>query len=160
MAYRNKTYVAFDADKDMWAYAYMKGWSQAEHIDFNFQNAHDIKELTSRAQDEYYIKRVLRERLESSKQFILLIGESTKYLRKYVQWEIEYAIGLDIPIIAVNLNKEAGYVASRCPSALKNHMAVHGAFSKNYIKTAMNDFTPNYRRYQQRYTGPIWYNGF
>ena len=28
MAYRNKTYVAFDGDNDMWAYAYMKGWKQ------------------------------------------------------------------------------------------------------------------------------------
>ena len=96
MAYKNKTYVAFDGDNDMWAYAFMKGWDSREHIDFNFDDAHNIRELTSRAQDETYIKSVLRERLRNSKQFILLVGESTKYLRKYVQWEIELAIELDI----------------------------------------------------------------
>jgi len=26
MSYRNKTYVIFDGDNDMWAYSYMKGW--------------------------------------------------------------------------------------------------------------------------------------
>jgi hypothetical protein len=30
MSYRNKTYVIFDGDNDMWAYAYMKGWKANE----------------------------------------------------------------------------------------------------------------------------------
>jgi len=45
MAYRNKTYVAFDGDYDegdMWAYRIMQAWNASEHIDFNFYNAHDI----------------------------------------------------------------------------------------------------------------------
>ena len=36
MPYRNKTYIAFDGDNDMWAYSYMKGWKQNDNIDFNF----------------------------------------------------------------------------------------------------------------------------
>ena len=28
MSYRNKTYVIFDGDKDLWAYAYMLGWKK------------------------------------------------------------------------------------------------------------------------------------
>src|SRR5256885_319221 len=102
MAYRNKTYVAFDGDNDIWAYRFMKGWKVQDHIDFDFHDAHSISELTVRAQDEAYIKRILRERLRNSKHFILLVGESTRYLKKYVKWEIEEAISLDVPIIVVN----------------------------------------------------------
>jgi hypothetical protein len=43
MAYRNKTYVIFDADNDMWAYGYMKGWKSNENLDFNFHDAHDLR---------------------------------------------------------------------------------------------------------------------
>ena len=34
-------YVAFDGDKDKWAYAFMKGWKTNERVDF------DLKTLTT-----------------------------------------------------------------------------------------------------------------
>jgi hypothetical protein len=51
MSYRNKTYVIFDADNDMWAYAYLNGWNESEHIEFDFHNAHDLRPLTDRASE-------------------------------------------------------------------------------------------------------------
>jgi hypothetical protein len=72
MGYRNKTYIIFDGDNDMWAYGYMKGWKASEHIDFNFHDAHDLKPLTDRASDEEYIKGRLRERFSSAVQVIVL----------------------------------------------------------------------------------------
>lgn len=160
MSYRNKTYVAFDADNDMWAYGFMKGWSSRDNIDFEFFDAHSIKELTARANDEQYIKRILRERLQNSKHFILLVGASTKNLRKYVQWEIDIAISLDLPIIVVNLNKVNGCDSNNCPVSLRYHMSVHGPFKMEYIKMAMKDFTTNYYSYKNRFKSPIWYNQF
>lgn len=160
MSYRNKTYVAFDGDNDMWAYGFMKGWHTLDSINFNFEDAHGIKELTNNAQDETYIKNVLRERLKNSKQFILLVGEYTKNLRKYVQWEIEIALNLDIPIIVTNLNKINGLDYSRCPVTLRNHLAVHIPFKLECIKHAMNDFTSNYNNYKRIYSIPIKYSQF
>jgi len=41
MSYRNKTYVIFYGDNDLWAYAYMKGWNESEHMEFNgLANSH------------------------------------------------------------------------------------------------------------------------
>ena len=158
MGYRNKTYVAFDGDNDMWAYAFMKGWNAREHIDFNFHDAHTISELTYRAQDEYYIKSVLRERLKASKQFVILVGESTKYLRKYVRWEIEFAINLNLPIIVANLNGTNGIDRTLCPTPLRNQVAIHGPFKKAYIKQALDDFAAKYNIYLQKFSGPVHYN--
>lgn len=47
-SYRNKTYVIFDGDNDLWAYAYMKGWNESEHIEFDFYGADDLRPLTNR----------------------------------------------------------------------------------------------------------------
>ena len=98
MAYRNKTYVAFDGDKDMRYYNLMKAWKQNDNTNFNFYNAHDLNTARDSSQEES-IKRQLRERMNNSKVFVLLIGESTKFLTKFVKWEIELAIKKEIPII-------------------------------------------------------------
>ena len=98
MAYRNKTYVAFDGDNDMWAYAYMKGWKQNDSSSFNFYDAHDLNTARDSSTEES-IKRQLRERMNNSKVFVLLIGEHTKYLTKFVKWEVEQALKKDLPII-------------------------------------------------------------
>ena len=37
------TYVAFDGDKDVWAYRFMRGWSANKRIDFELLDAHDLK---------------------------------------------------------------------------------------------------------------------
>ena len=109
MSYRNKTYVIFDGDEDMWAYAYMLGWKNNDKIEFDFFNAHDLKPLTQNASEET-VKRRLRERLSNTKQAIVLIGEKTKNLFRFVRWEMDVCKKLDIPIIAVNLNGTKGMV--------------------------------------------------
>lgn len=103
MGHRDTTYVVFDADKDMWAYGYMLGWKANKNIPFDFRNAHELKPLREDAILEATIKKRLRERFEVTKQVIVLIGESTKNLYRFVRWEIETALDLDLPIIAVNL---------------------------------------------------------
>jgi len=49
MSYQNETYVIFDSDNDMRAYAYMKGWNKSEHIEFDFHNTHDLRPPIARA---------------------------------------------------------------------------------------------------------------
>src|ERR1700676_2796803 len=93
------TYVIFDGDKDRYAYAFMKGWQVNDRVAFDFQDAHDLGVMTGRAKDEAYVKSELRKRMEASNQVLVLVGESTKYLRKFVGWEIDLAFKLGLPII-------------------------------------------------------------
>ncbi len=103
MSYRNKTYVAFDGDTDMKYYRLMTAWRANEHIDFNFYDAHELNSARDTSTTDS-IKAQLRERMANAKQMVLLVGEKTKDLRKFVPWEIELARKQDIPIIVVNLN--------------------------------------------------------
>jgi hypothetical protein len=143
MSYRNKTYVIFDGDKDMWAYAYMRGWSNSEHIDFNFHDAHDLRPLTDRAGEET-VRTRLRERFANTKQVVVLIGESTPYLYKFVRWEIEMAQKLGLPIVGVNLNGCRQYDTERCPPILRDQYVVHVPFKAKIIKYALDNFPAEY----------------
>jgi len=158
MSYRNKTYVVFDGDNDMWAYSYMKGWKSNDNIDFDFHDAHDIGALTRRAQSESYIKSELRKRFKTAKQILVLIGKKTKNLYRYVRWELEMAQDLDLPIIAVNLNGERGQDATLVPPIIRDEYVVHIPFKMEIIKYALNNFPGEYHKRQSSDSGPRYYN--
>lgn len=148
MGYRNKTYVIFDGDNDIWAYRFMRGWKASEHLDFDFHDAHDLNTITDRASEET-VKRKLRERFSSAKQSIVLIGNNTKNLYRFVRWEMDVASDLDIPIIAVNLNEQRTYDTALCPPILRDQCVVHISFKMNIIKFALDNFPSWYARNNQ-----------
>ena len=110
--YRNRTYVIFHGGCDRWAYAFMKGWKALPRVPFNFHDAHDLgPEVTHRA-SRYTVRRVLRQRFSSAKNVIVLIGQNTRNLYRYVPWELDVALQLGLPIIAANLNRKRVSIAS------------------------------------------------
>jgi hypothetical protein len=141
MSYRNKTYVAFDADTDMHYYDLMLAWKAHPNIPFNFYNAHALNQIREWSQEESK-KRQLRERMLNSKFFILLVGEHTKYLRKYVKWEIELALEMDLPIVCANLNGLRVLDRSLCPAILRDELVLHINYGLNPIKKSMEVWSP------------------
>jgi MTH538 TIR-like domain (DUF1863). len=144
-SHTDPAYVVFDGDEDKWAYAYMLGWNANDRMNFNFRNAHDLDSMTSRAQGEDYVKRNLRKRMEQSSAVIVLVGEKTKNLYKFVRWELELALGLDLPIIAANLNESRGQ-DDRCPPILRDKCVVHVPFKMKAIRFALDNWPDEYRR--------------
>jgi len=136
MAYRNKTYVCFDGDEDMHYYLLMKAWKQHEGIEFNFFNAHDLNSARDTSLTES-IRKQLRERLINSKVLVVLIGAKTKNLYRFVRWEMEQAIDLRLPIIAVNLNKKRILDEERCPPIIRNELVMHISFNPAIMQYAL-----------------------
>ncbi len=155
MAYRNKVYVCFDADEDMNFYKPLKMWSANENIDFHINNAHDMTNI--RIFTEENIKRHLRERMKNSKLMLVLIGEKTKNLYKYVRWEMELALEMDIPIIGVNINKKNGIDNNLCPPILKGKPVVHIPYSKNAILYAMKNWPEYYGTAKRKNQSDLYY---
>ena len=149
MGYRNKTYVIFDGDEDMWAYGFMLSWKDNEHVEFDFYNAHGINEIRNGTQEET-VKRKLRERLANTKQAVVLIGEKTKNLYRYVRWEIETCLEMGIPIVAVNLNGKRRLDDALCPPILKGTPTLHVSFKAKIIQLALDDFCENFREYRHQ----------
>lgn len=156
MAYRNKTYISFDADNDIGYYYLMKAWKQNDNTSFDFYDAHDVNNNYDKS--EASIKASLQERFRHSKAFIILVGENTKYLYKYVRWEIEQAISRDLPIIVVNLNGKRSMDKEHCPAILKDVLAVHVSFNSKIIQHALENWTKVYENIKANKTGPYYYN--
>lgn len=148
MAYTNKTYVAFDADNDIKYYRLMQAWKHNDNTSFNFYDAHDLNNLRDGSSEET-IKRKLAERLSNTKLFILLVGNNTKFLYKFVRWEIEQAIKRKIPLIIVNLNGKRSMDNDLCPSIVKEELAVHVSYNQKIIEYAMNNWIDLDKQYRK-----------
>ncbi|KNY12946.1 hypothetical protein AKG11_31990 [Shinella sp. SUS2] len=144
-SHSDPSYIVFDGDEDKWAYAYMKGWNANDRMDFNFSNAHDLDSMTSRAQGEDYVKRNLRARMQKSSAVIVLVGEKTKNLYRFVRWELDLALSLGLPIIVANLN-ESRRQDDRCPPILRDKCVVHVPFKMRAIKYALDNWPNEFRR--------------
>lgn len=148
MSYRNKTYVCFDGDNDIHYYRLMCAWKQNDGIDFNFYNAHDLNNAKDTSTEET-IKRKLRERLNNSKVFVVLIGEKTRYLQKFVRWEMEQALSMDLPIIGINLNGLRSLDAERCPPVIREQLAVYICFNAAIMQFALENWPESHMRYKK-----------
>ena len=157
MPYRNKTYVCFDGDNDFYYYSLMKAWKQNDGLPFNFFDAHDLNYAWDTSLEES-IKRQLRERLNNSKILVVLIGENTRYLYKFVRWEMEQALNLDLPIIGVNLNGLRQQDSERCPPIIRNELAIYVSFNPAILQYALENWiTYHYVHKSQGKSGPYYY---
>jgi hypothetical protein len=157
MPYRNKTFVSFDGDSDMAYYRLMQAWTQKDGIDFNFYNAHDLNTARDWSQ-ESSIKVQLAERMRNSKIFVLLVGERTRYLTKFVRWEIEQAISRSLPMIVVNLNGRRFMDDERCPTLAKETLAIHISFNAAIMQYALDNWPTTYESVEREgKSGPYYY---
>ena len=138
MAYRNKVYVSMDADNDLHYYRLMQAWKQSNYTSFNFYDAHDLNTIFDRS--EASIKAGLQERFRGSKVFVLLVGEHTRYLYKFVRWEIEQALKRELPCIVVNLNGKRQQDNDRCPPVIRDQLAIHISFNAKIMEYALDNW--------------------
>ena len=162
MAYRNGTYVAFAADgntdftkSDIRFYNLLKGWNLMKKRTFRFINPHEKGPQLRGESQEDTIKRTLRERLDNSKRFILLVGDKTRLDDDFVPYEIRYAVDTcKLPVIVVYVNHKTRITGS-CPQSLKNLLpksltermdnntakTIHIPFRERIINRAIEDFS-------------------
>ena len=67
----------------------------------------------------------------------MLVGDSTRYLYKYVRWEIEQAIKRKLPIIVVNINGTRTRDDIKCPPIIKEKLSLHISFNSKILEYAL-----------------------
>ena len=147
MAYRNKVYVSMDADSDLHYYRLMQAWKQSDRTSFNFYDAHDLNRILDKSEES--IKLGLQERFRNSKVFVLLVGEHTRYLYRFVRWEIEQALNRKLPCIIVNLNGYRQQDSVRCPAIIRDRLAIHISFNARIMEYALNHWPQTHTTKQQ-----------
>jgi hypothetical protein len=134
-----RTFVGFSSD-DLHYYRLMTAWKANKKIDFNFTDCQLRNEINS--ENEAYIKRLCRQRINLAGRFVQLIGENTKYKHKYVRWEAEVAIEKGCTILGVNLNGSRE-IDANCPTWLRDIGVVFVPFSPSIIKYALENYKMN-----------------
>jgi hypothetical protein len=158
MAYRNGTYIAFHAEgktdptaSDIKYYRMLKAWHSNDNMEFNFINSHDKVAAVRDTSTKQRIMSSLRQRLDNSKNMVLILGPKTKQDTDFVPYEIEYAVDVcEIPLIiayteyASILNPSSH--RSEWPAALakridnKTARAIHIPFKQKVIDTAIGKY--------------------
>ncbi len=133
-----RTFVAFSST-DIRHYRLMQAWKQNEKIDFNFTDCQLANELDS--ENEAYIKRKSRERINMAGKYALLIGNDTKFKHKYLRWEAEVAIEKNCTIIAVNLDGSKRINRDTCPPIIRDIGTIFVPFSPKIIAYALKNYS-------------------
>jgi len=135
----------------------MQAWKQNDNTPFNFYNAHDLN-IARDASTEESIKAQLAGRMRNSKVFVLLVGEHTRYLYKFVRWEIEQALKRALPAIVVNLNGKRHMDDNRCPPIIREELAIHISFNAATMQYALENWPSSHTSYRaQGKAGPYYY---
>lgn len=161
MAYRNGTYVAFHAegtsdptDSDVKYYRIMMAWHEHDDIVFKFINSHDKVASVRDSSAKETLRRSLKERLNNSRNMVLIIGPTTRFDTDWVPFEIEYAVDkCGIPIIATYTQysriTEPNLLCEFWPEAFaeriasKKVRAIHIPFKRKAIDSAIRQFDHN-----------------
>jgi hypothetical protein len=156
MASKEKAYVSFDPDSDLHCWNVMKAWNEEGKPAFNFQTGYKIH-LLNDGIPEARIKRKIRKSMHGAKVLIVLIGNNTWNLVKYVKWEIEYALENNIPIIGVNLNTRRKQ-DDLCPPVLRKELVMYIAFGQKIMDIAINNWPESHFIYKNEgKSGPYHY---
>ena len=145
-----RTFVGFSST-DIHYYRLMCAWKEHENIDFNFVNCQLSQEINS--EDEAYIKKKCRDRINMAGTFISLIGQDTKSKHKYVRWELEVSLEKGCRIIVVNLDGSRRMNPNTCPKIIQDVGAIFVPFSPQIIAYALEN-------YQMNNNGNCYYNDF
>lgn len=148
--YRTKTFISGDWTGDQDLISQLKEWNNNRHLGLNFV---DVHEVTQSSDSSLYcsIKKSLRQRLNISKTFVLIVGRDTKSLskgacrhcglyqsgsfyclnggsidnRSYIQYECEMAVkdfkAGDLRRIVVIYNGRVHPDKSLCPDVIKDY---------------------------------------
>lgn len=135
-----RTFVGFSST-DIQSYRLMTAWKANEHIDFNFTNCQLGEAVNS--ENEAYIKKLCRDRINMAGTFAVLIGQDTRSKHKYVRWEMEVALEKKCRIIGINLDKSRRMVEATCPSIIRDIGAIFVPFSPKIIAYALENYKMN-----------------
>src|SRR5262245_37300568 len=108
MAFRNATYVTFDAapvaetaGSDANYYISLQSWHKNENNEFYVVNGHEKTEEVRDPTRKLTLLNRLAQSLRCSKNMLIVMTESTRRNKDWLPFEIEYAIETcGIPIIA------------------------------------------------------------
>lgn len=148
-----RTFVGFSST-DIRYYRLMQAWKENENIDFSFTDCQLSSELNSN--NESYIKRKCRERINMAGKYALVIGADTKSKHKYVRWEAEVAIEKNCTIVGVNLDGSRRINRDKTPPIIRDIGAIFIPFSPKIVSYTLRNYSMHKDNDNYRYKDSVY----
>lgn len=139
-----RTFIGFSST-DRHMYELMGAWKKNTRIEFDFADCQLDK--TTNSEDEGYINRKCRERIDMAGTFAVLVGRDTCSKHKYVRWENQVAIERGCKLIGVNLDRAREVNADLCPPVLRDVDAVFVSYSPGITAHALANSSNSQRNH-------------
>jgi hypothetical protein len=110
-----KVFISFRGE-DQFKVFTLRGLAQFKNVEFEMDDVSLRETIDSR--DEYYIKSVIRPKINRCNICLCMIGENTYKSKKWIPWEIGVAIELKKPILAMRFKDSANAMT---PNVLINN---------------------------------------
>lgn len=96
MVYRTRTYIAADWDHDFNAVEQLRKWNDSGYWSLSFTDAHELHQSRDTSKP-CNIKASLRQHMDASKRFVLIVGDHTDSVTKGgCQWCDSYYQGYKV----------------------------------------------------------------
>ncbi len=170
MVNRTGTYVAFDGlgqtdptKSDFRFYATIQGWSASKYTEFRLTNSHEKASAVRDTSKLATLQASIRQRLQASKNMLIVLSDDTRKSGSVLSWEIEKAVDIyALPLIIAHtgchsvMNPQA--LSGRWPTSLAARLndgsakAIHVPFKQDAIFDAIQRFTVNGERLKGSFT--------
>jgi hypothetical protein len=129
---KKKIFISYDYDNDKHYKNLLVAWDKNDLFDFDFYD--NYVDVSVNSTDANYIKQVITNRIKSSNQILVIVGEKTSK-SGWVEWEINKAYELGKQLIAVKT-----YSTNDSPNSIFGKGASWAmSFTYESIKKALNN---------------------
>lgn len=151
-----KIYISYDHDKDVVYYDMLSAWFSDSDVTFvSHSLPSDIKNTPKSLTNAV---NGINEKMRGTSAFVILISENTKDISNNMLFEINLALGNDIPIIAVNVNGLRYIDENNCPSILKDKHVLHIAMNSRVLRLAIEIWPDYYKSHpEEALKGPRFF---
>lgn len=141
-----KIYVAFDGDNDIEYYNRLKEFKNQNGETYEFFDGYEFYPLLDKVNDDDLKQQVL-QKVSQADIVIVLMGPTTKSMRRYIRWQVEGAINLGKPIIVVNENNIRAVDFDKCPALIKKALTLHISFNEVILECALENWPSMHQGY-------------
>lgn len=150
MAYLKPVYIVFDGKNDLQYYQEMQGWVQSDGLKFNFIDGLEFASKIDKLPDEE-VKALIKEKINLTEVFVLLVTKNTKRYRKFIRWQVEAALELQKPIIIVNVNKIRSVDYDRIPIVFRRkNLSLHITFQAPIFEFALERWPESHYQHLEK----------
>lgn len=155
MAHKQKIFISY-SQTNLVEYNLINAWLNSE--DYNIiTSTLASSELLSNPRGILNYMTSINEKIRNASVFMILIGENTRELNNAMLIEVNQALAIKLPIIAVNINGLRYMDVNNCPSILRDKHVLHIAMNAKIIEKALEIWPDFSRSHQEDNLGPRYF---